>query len=425
MQNDLNVEEKRGEMVVDLTRKRVREDEVLDVPDEVGAPEPKKKKKAPRSRNWFGTLNNPTDEEKALISSWRVSSQDKVTWCAFFNEVGKEGTPHLQFCFNLLAPQDFGWLKNGNLPGLKRAHFEKMKGTCDQALEYCSKDGNPFFCSGRKPAKRGAEAAALLQEFTQDIKNGSITPVEVYNKYPALYLRYYKAIENVRQIFQREVRRTFPDGRRGPVVTWLWGETGAGKSFKARADAELVPGDLYQWGGVSNGGAVWMDGYTNQRKILCDDIEKHVPFKWLLKLLDEYEFMMPVKGGHTYLQASHIWITSDYDPAEIDQSGQLMRRITYVKQMYKRDRPDVREMIDREVAELLVGGGAEAPPPAPVPLERVPPCINAVLGQPVGLPEWVGDAEILRPDEPDMALSDDDDFVPSFVCGGGFVPETQ
>jgi len=129
MQNDLNVEEKRGEMVVDLTRKRVREDEVLDVPDEVGAPEPKKKKKAPRSRNWFGTLNNPTDDDDPM--DW-----DHVEYIVFQLEVSSTGVPHYQGYVQFAFPMQLATLKVIN----SRAHWEPRYANHFQAKKYCMKD---------------------------------------------------------------------------------------------------------------------------------------------------------------------------------------------------------------------------------------------------------------------------------------------
>ena len=47
-----------------------------------------------KSRNWIGTLNNYTDIEYAKLVAY---ASDKSSYGIVAKEVGKTGTPHLQF----------------------------------------------------------------------------------------------------------------------------------------------------------------------------------------------------------------------------------------------------------------------------------------------------------------------------------------
>ena len=87
--------------------------------------------KNPQAKHWCFTLNNPGEEE---VPEWPVDVQYYVIGI----ETGASGTPHWQgyVCFT----------KQLRLTQLKRlmprAHWEVMRGTPQQAADYCKKDGN-------------------------------------------------------------------------------------------------------------------------------------------------------------------------------------------------------------------------------------------------------------------------------------------
>lgn len=97
--------------------------------------------KPPRVRDipgkyWCFTLNNWTNEEVAQMAL------DFSLFCnkwIYGKEIGENDTPHLQG-FLVLNTKD-------RLSGIKkkfgnRYHFEKMKGTEEEAVRYCCKDGD-------------------------------------------------------------------------------------------------------------------------------------------------------------------------------------------------------------------------------------------------------------------------------------------
>ena len=90
------------------------------------------KKQDIQGKNWCFTLNNPTEIE---IEQIEYEKQSFLKW-VFGNEIGENGTPHIQgyICFKYKK----------RLTEVKkiivRAHWEKRKGTEEQAVQYCMKD---------------------------------------------------------------------------------------------------------------------------------------------------------------------------------------------------------------------------------------------------------------------------------------------
>lgn len=100
----------------------------------------KKLAKMSKSRAWCYTLNNYTEEERDAVRA--LACQYNV----FGYERGEGGTPHLQGYLHLDGPRRLSAVKKM----MPRAHLEPRKGTVDQAVEYCKKDGD-YEEFGKKP----------------------------------------------------------------------------------------------------------------------------------------------------------------------------------------------------------------------------------------------------------------------------------
>lgn len=85
------------------------------------------------SKKWVFTLNNYTSDELEQLEQLFEGLEKWVIG----EEVGEGGTPHLQGAIvSPLRIRPIEKFKN------KRIHWEKMKGTDEQAFLYCMKDGN-------------------------------------------------------------------------------------------------------------------------------------------------------------------------------------------------------------------------------------------------------------------------------------------
>ena len=89
-----------------------------------------------RLRSICFTLNNYTEEEWSEMTNLVQDSSIKQ-YCVG-KEIGKEGTPHLQGYFQFKNPKRWNAVK----AMLPRAHIEKAKGSPQDNLKYCSKEGD-------------------------------------------------------------------------------------------------------------------------------------------------------------------------------------------------------------------------------------------------------------------------------------------
>jgi Putative viral replication protein len=144
---------------------------------------------SPQARRWVFTLNNFTDAEELAIND--VISGVGVEYGVFGNEVGENGTPHLQGFVIFTAPRRLTWVRN-NVCG--RAHWEVARGTSQQAADYCKKDGD-FVEHGTFPAEQGKRTD--LDRFKEWIADLGHVPSQrlLANEFPGLYLRYPRLME--------------------------------------------------------------------------------------------------------------------------------------------------------------------------------------------------------------------------------------
>lgn len=88
-----------------------------------------------RCRRWCFTLNNPGPEDLSHLS--RDFNKLGAKWI-IGEEVGAEGTPHLQGYVEFKNQTSWSTIKRLST----RAHWEKAKGNQQQNVRYCSKEGN-------------------------------------------------------------------------------------------------------------------------------------------------------------------------------------------------------------------------------------------------------------------------------------------
>lgn len=92
----------------------------------------------PARKTWFGTLNNYDDEDEERYADMGMNPEVKMIVC------GKEtcpttGTPHLQFVCTLSKAVRLGGARE--FFG-RKCHLEPLKGTIQEAINYCKKEGN-------------------------------------------------------------------------------------------------------------------------------------------------------------------------------------------------------------------------------------------------------------------------------------------
>lgn len=255
------------------------------------------------SRNVCFTLNNYTEEDKEKLRTWEL-----IGYLIMGYEVGECGTPHIQGYIEFKTTVRFTALKKFN----ERIHWEARKGKQEQAIDYCKKDGNYEEIGVAKVNKQGTR-----NDITESLKTVSKHGMRKLMENPPNF-------QNIRicekYLTYNEEKRTWK-----PMVYWIYGESGTGKSrhaFEAAGDDFYVK-DCTKW---------W-DGYDKHETVILDDFRAHqMRMTYLLRILDRYAMQVEVKGGYRQLLCKTIYITSIKHPretynAEEEPIQQLLRRI--------------------------------------------------------------------------------------------------
>lgn len=135
---------------------------------------------------------------------------------------------------------------------------------------------------------------------------------------------------DVRLIHYNSIRRIHQDNLQ-PIgiekrVQVYWGPTGVGKSRRAWEEAGL---DAYP----KDPRTKFWDGYNGQQHVVIDEFRGGIDISHILRWLDRYPTIVEVKGSSTVLKATHIWITTNLEPArwypdlDNDTLAALMRRL--------------------------------------------------------------------------------------------------
>lgn len=245
----------------------------------------KDKDKSLRSTRWCWTINNYDDSVIESLTSFAA----ECTYIVWGKEVGESGTPHLQGCH-------VG--KQCRLSALKKilptAHFEVMRGTVEQAAEYCKKD-KQYTEHGKIPLAKGECEKQRWQSALVSAKAGKVDEIP-----PDIYIRNLTSIHKIVSQYQR-----IPPSIEVLDNWWYVGPTGTGKSLTARKENP----DYYIK--LNN---KWWDGYYGQS---CVIIEEWGPEHWMLagflkQWADHHPFSAEVKGGTTCIRPSKIIVTSNY-----------------------------------------------------------------------------------------------------------------
>lgn len=244
-----------------------------------------------RSRGWCFTINNPNGWDDADIENLRNATQ----YTCYGKEVGENETPHYQgFCY---FKEKKSLLQVKTL--IPRAHLESQRGTCEQAITYCEKDGD-FQEWGTRP--RGPQGQkSQWKEVLLLARKGELQEIE--DKYPSIFLRYHSKLLGLYRPERPIVLQTIDN-------EWWCGETGTGKSKRLW---ELYPNHYQK---PLN---KWWDGYNNEDVVAIEEwAPKNEVTASLLKIwADRYPFCAEVKGGTLQkVRPKKIIVLSNYKPEE-------------------------------------------------------------------------------------------------------------
>lgn len=272
--------------------------------------------KSPQAINWCFTLNNWTVEELVQLRGLALTHKN-VSYICWGQEVGADGTPHLQGYLELSTRQ--------RLTGVKkiigaRVHLELRQGSADQAIAYCRKgeqthlewksDGTsgPNFGLNAKFEEFGKAKVSTTKEnliqnrltsIREKIKSG-VSEKQIYEDDPLMAAKYPRYIEKC-------IMWTNPGQRPDLKVEVHFGVTDSGKTFQA---FKRYP-DLYNMP-VKSGNTLWFQGYAGEKVVLLDDFKGGFTLDQFLRLTDKYPIRVETKGGFTWFVPDLIIITSNF-----------------------------------------------------------------------------------------------------------------
>ncbi|ASM93471.1 replicase [Porcine stool-associated circular virus/BEL/15V010] len=240
-----------------------------------------------------------------------------------------------------------------------KPHLEKVNNNLRRVIEYIKKDGtvaelNKDMCPIKmeKQTKEEKNRLLLSGNLEQEFIKGTIGAVDV--------IRGFK----IRSLFQQYSK---PDDYKRRLILWFKGPTGEGKTKTAIEIAKEW--NLKYW--ISNTDLRWFDGYDNQEIAVIDDFRKSMLTDWnfLLRLLDGYNLLVPIKGAHVKWDPRIIivttpatpeeafqWITRDGQIQEWDRQEQLTRRLTFEDELQVYDFPlweDEKQRLVRTIEKFL------------------------------------------------------------------------
>lgn len=289
-------------------------------------------------RNIVFTLNNPIENGGAELCDWL---EEACIYGIIGCEYGESGTFHWQGYCELRKPVRMSTILGHG----RKWHVERRRGTPDEAITYCRKDGN-YVEWGTKRS----------QGQRNDLDKVRSTALESG-------MREVTATCNAQGIRVAEKFLTYNEPGRcwKPHVTYITGASGIGKSRRAR---ELCSDDVY----TKSNGTKWWNGYDGHEDVIIDDFrDSWWSLTYMLGILDRYPFELEYKGGSRQLLCKRIVITSikKLDELYVNCGESL-------EQLYRR----VDEVIDLDVADVAEVGGVILDPPDPYEDDNVPPALQ-------------------------------------------------
>jgi hypothetical protein len=208
-----------------------------------------------------------------------------------------------------------------------------MRGTSYESYVYCSKeetrDTNAGFDAiefGTVPDVTEKTKKPRLGDFVGHLVMGGTVETGA-EQYPEIFVRNFRGLTAFKNL-QAKPRQL------KPMVYWLYGSTGTGKSAWAHKHA---PGAYWK-----NGNSKWWDGYDSSHHhfVIIDDYRRSMcDYCSLLTLFDRYPNRVEFKGGSCEFTASRIFVTTPKDPDATwgqwchdngDSIDQLKRRIDFL-----------------------------------------------------------------------------------------------
>lgn len=266
------------------------------------------------SRGWCFTINNYSEEEKDKVMAAIRGAKYGIAE----EEIGKEGTPHIQGYIYYPTDKSFNQVKREIG---ERAHIEKAKGSPKHNYDYCSKDNTVFI---EKPLGKSGGKIPML-EMINDMKQ--MSPEEFSEKYPQFWLMHREKV--MAMIIDNAMKKVKDFGGNLQAKNiWIWGAPGLGKSRWAALQGtyeEIFKKNFNKW---------W-DGYLliSTKVVILEDYPSKPAGNALVQHMkvwaDRYPFQGECKGSHLMVEPRRFFliVTSNYPIHECFENEEDIRAI--------------------------------------------------------------------------------------------------
>lgn len=278
-------------------------------------------------------------EEKKLDDFKRWTGWDDIVCCAMQTEMGENGNHHIQACFIMSERKRIRTWR-----GIIEGHVEAMRGSVQQAVEYCTKEASRNIIWGTDAMwtpenKLLDDSREILfsvifgevpvsqqgrrtdHERAQELVQSRTSAADIWDEMFGYMVKHHKGI--------MEAMKYYPRQRTWVTKVWiLYGDSGTGKTLMATNYLMHKYGRFYE----QNGSPKWFDGYTDQEGVLVNEFEGQWPFAMWKRLCDVGAVRVETKGGSVPFLAREIIFTSNKDP----ETWWNLRDSDEVKQMERR-----------------------------------------------------------------------------------------
>lgn len=237
------------------------------------------------AKNWLFTVNNYTPEDISLFEEFPCN------YLIFGKEIGEKGTPHLQGYVQLLSKK--------RLTGLKKihatAHWEAARGTAQENITYCSKDGE-LFAKGTATHERQRSDLHRLRE---DIQRSPQSKRKLFDDHLETIAKYPRIADALHDVYHPPMDLDALENY------WYVGPPGTGKSSTAR---KKFPEHF------AKQPTKWFDGYDRQDTVILEELgPQHATLAPQLKIwADHYVFTAETKGSSRLIRPKRIIVTSNF-----------------------------------------------------------------------------------------------------------------
>ena len=292
----------------------------------------------PSSRKFTLTINNPQTHgfDHARIRSILSDFPGVEYWC-MCDETGEQGTYHTHLYMTFRNSVMFDTVRSK----FYGAHIEPAKGKHRENRDYIRKEGKwlddakhetnhpeTFEEWGELPPDK-SRSESQAEQIMQMVMEGK-TNAQILREMPTAYSK-INYIEQARQTLLQEQHE---NEWRNLSVTYIWGETGAGKTRSIM--------ELYGYANVYRvmDYAHPFDSYKGQDVILFDEFRSQLPLSAMLGYLDGYPVELPCRYANKQARFTKVFLVSNipleqqYPSVQIEKPGDwaaFRRRIQVVQ----------------------------------------------------------------------------------------------